>query len=105
MTSYLAPASLAALLASATLLVASPAEDLGEESARGATVSAETQQMVAQKLSGDDIEDRITLSDDIVSTQNFGISPGRAALAAQMGVDAADHSLADLVDMSIGGMD
>lgn len=105
MNSYFVPATLIAFLAASTAVTAGPADDFGAASAAGATVSAEVAQRAAQKLSGDDLEDRIMLSDDLISTQNVGITAGHARLAAEMGVDPADYTSAELAKMFIGEYD
>ena len=105
MKSYLVPAVLTAFLVGPTAAFASAAEDFGEILAVGQTVSGETAQLAAQKLSGDDLDDRIVMSDDIISTQSVGITAGHARLAAEMGVDPNDYTNAELAKMYIGEYD
>lgn len=91
-----------ACLLAGTAVSASPAEDFGKAMLLDSTVSAQTQQMAAQKLSGDDIDEQIVMSDDLISTQSVGIGEGHAQLAAAMGVDPADYTNAELVKMYVG---
>ena len=101
MNPYFTPVALTAFLVTATALSASPAEDFGEVLAAATPSAPQTLQIAAQKLSGDAVDEQITLSRDVISTQSVGIGQGRARLAAEMGVDPADYTNAELAKMFI----
>ncbi|WP_224825372.1 hypothetical protein [Cognatishimia sp. MH4019] len=105
MNSYFIPAALTAFLVTATALSAGPADDFGKAIAASTPSAPQTLQIAAEKLSGDGVDEQITISRDVISTQNVGISQGHARLAAEMGVDPADYTNAELAKMFIGEYD
>ena len=102
MTSYLAPATAIVFLATAGIVSASAAEDRGKALAANSSPAPAAAEIARQALSGDKVDERLVPSADLISTQNVGISPGHAQLAAGMRVDPAAYTNAELAKMFIG---
>ncbi|MEL7213939.1 MAG: hypothetical protein AAGK92_14840 [Pseudomonadota bacterium] len=105
MKSYVVPVALTAFLVTGTAALAGPADDFGKAIAAQTPSAPHTMQMAAEKLSGDGVDEQINFTSDVISTQSVGIGQGHARLAAEMGVDPADYTNAELAKMYIGEYD
>lgn len=88
-------------LAAAPVLAETPAEKFGMQHA-GQNASQAAQTIATKKLSGDDIDDRIVISQPAQTTRN---SQGHLQLAKNMGVSPDAYSNAELAKMFIGAYD
>lgn len=95
-------AAVAALLAAPAFADISPAEQFGAQKAEP-TASPAAYAMALDKLSGDDLDDRITPVAADLATRNITI--GDRQLAAAMGVNVNDYTTAELAAMFIGKYD
>lgn len=93
-------------------LMAAPAfadaEDFGEMmlERNGSNASAATLAMAADKLSGDDLDEKLPFgNNEIITRDQSAISIGHQRLATEMGVSAADFTVAELAKMYIGEYD
>lgn len=100
------------LIPTFAVLMAAPAfadaEDFGEKMLQlnGSNTTQQTMIVVAKALTGDSVDDRLRLGDAEIVTRNSGtLSAGHRQLARNMGVNAADYSLAELSAMYIGEYD
>lgn len=94
------------IVSSCALCLAAPA--FADAEAFGAskgpfTSTAAATDMAVEKLSGSDLDERISLgSNEIATSGSQGITQGHLRLAAEMGVDARDFTIAELTKMYIG---
>ncbi len=93
-------------------LMAAPAfadaEDFGEMllQQNGSNATTASLAMAADKLSGDMVDEKLPFGDNALVTRDDGaISIGHQRLATEMGVSAAEYSVAELAKMYIGEYD
>lgn len=101
-TTSLIAAAAFALIAAPALADTSPAERFGALNGNIESSPA-AYDMAVEKLSGDDLKDKILRVTNDVPTRNVTLR--NQQIAADLGVDAADYTTAELAKMYIGKYD